>query len=101
MRIVKGIINVVATLALTAVFVKLADASGFYGNVANSFFNSYAFGALQGALHVDPNDSDVLAFCFYSLPCLVVSIALVYAGNRLLARRSKVPVLVPVGRASR
>jgi len=41
---VKSLLNIVVTLALTTVFVKLEDLSGTFGNLANSFFNSNAFG---------------------------------------------------------
>jgi len=100
-QVARVFLSIVVTLALTAVFVKLEDASAAYGNLANSFFNSNAFGALQTALHVDPNNTDILAFCCYALPGLVISIAIVYTGNRLFARKSKRPVLAAVNRVSR
>jgi len=99
-QVVNSVLDIVVTLALTALFVKLEDLSETFGKLANSFFNSNAFGALQAALHVDPNDADVPAFCCYALPGLLISIGIVYAGNRLFVRKSKLVGLVPVNRMS-
>jgi hypothetical protein len=98
-RVTRSLLNAAATLALTAVFVKLQDSSIVFTNLYNSFFNSNAFASLQTTFHVDPNNAEFLTFFCYALPGLLVSIGIVYAADRSFARKRKIENTVPANPA--